>query len=114
VGCARHSHPSLPFSFHSLQETLQWDVLDTVSHPSLPFSFHSLQETLQWDVLDTETPPEECCASGSNFGDAMLPALSIDGVTKYLARKHGKETVRRNMGYIQEKLSEREMMMVSL
>lgn len=69
-----------------------------------------LQETLQ-DVMESEDPPEECRASGD---DSMLPQLSLEGVKKFLARKHGREIVEQNMQHIRAKLQEREMMMISL
>jgi hypothetical protein len=107
---------SHPYEFADTPEASMFELNDldvTVVERSREVSDNiRIRETLQ-SILDTEDPPEECREPGKGE-DGVLPMLSFNRVKMYLNRKHGHQSVERNMGYIRSKMQEREMMMVSL
>eukprot|EP00041_Stephanoeca_diplocostata_P008808 m.131922 g.131922 ORF g.131922 m.131922 type:complete len:418 (+) comp17486_c0_seq1:170-1423(+) len=77
-----------------------------------------LQERLQ-EILESHNPPAECRAAIIGHTDAIseddiLPQLSYAGVRSLLLKEYGEVCFTRNVAYVQGKLQEREMMMISL
>jgi len=75
---------------------------------------HRLRERLD-ALLESSDPPSECRAAlSASDDDDILPQLSYSGVRGLLIKEFGEAVFSRNVSYVQGKLQEREMMMVSL